>query len=344
MEKQYIDYMLDKLAWLLSIPSPSGFTDQISVAVAAELEAMSFSTCRSVKGTVSACLGGQGDPLALAAHVDTLGGMVRSIKKSGRLRIEKIGDLNMNSLESENCTVHTRDGRTYTGTFQVLHPSSHVYKDNLSMKRSKSKMEVVLDEMVNSAEQTQALGISSGDFVSFEPRLVVTPSGFIKSRFLDNKAGVAVLLGLARMIADGKINPRRKLVAVFPTYEEVGHAGCGGACADTQEILAIDMGCVGGDLNGEETKVSISAADSSGPYDYTVTTNLIRLAQQHKLDYAVDVYPYYESDSSMSACAGHEVQHGLIGPGVFASHAYERTHIEGLKNTLKLLSAYVTQQ
>ena len=214
-------------------------------------------------------------------------------------------------------------------------------KDIPGVKRDDTTMEVVLDENVTSKEDVRALGIEVGDFISLDPRAVRTPSGYIKSRHLDDKASASVLLALAKMAAAGDLTLSRRIYLVFTVHEEIGHGCCAGLPEDAEDILSVDMGCVGDDLGCDETMVSICAKDSRGPYNYEMTGRLIELAKDNSLNYAVDVYPMYASDADASLFAGHNFRHALIGPGVFASHGYERTHISGLDNTLRLLAAFV---
>lgn len=342
MDKAYLDLALSEMKWLLSIPSPSGFTMEISKKLAAHLKEMGFEPRQSLKGAVTALLGGEGRPLVLAAHVDTLGAMVRAIKPNGRLKVAHVGGLNLNAVEGENCLVHTRGGQCYTGVFQTIHPSTHVYADARALERSEENMEVVLDEDVHTQEETRALSVCAGDFVSFDPRTVFTPSGYIKSRHLDDKAGAGILLALARMVKDGVLALNRKVYILFTTYEEVGHGAASALPEDAQEVISVDMGCVGEDLTGDETMACICAGDSRGPSDYQVTGALMDTARRLNLRYAVDVYRSYVSDADVALTSGHEVRHGAVGPGVFASHAYERTHISGIENTLALLEGYVS--
>ena len=306
------------------------------------LSGYGFAPYTTHKGNVVCCIGGQGHPLVVAAHVDTLGAMVRSIKPNGRLRYTQIGGYPDNNLENETCVVHTRDGRTYTGTFYLTTPASHVYKDIPAVTRGDTTLEVVLDENVSSKDEVRALGIEVGDFISLDPRAVHTPSGYIKSRHLDDKASASVLLALAKMAASSDLTLSRKIYLVFTVHEEVGHGCCAGLPEDVEDILSVDMGCVGDDLTCDETMVSICAKDSRGPYNYEMTGRLIELAKDNNLKYAVDVYPMYASDADASLFSGHNFRHALIGPGVFASHGYERTHVSGLDNTLKLLAAFVS--
>ena len=338
----YTTVAVDHLMKLVNIPSPSGFTHIASAYLMDALSGYGFAPYTTHKGNVVCCIGGQGHPLVVAAHVDTLGAMVRSIKPNGRLRYTQIGGYPDNNLENETCVVHTRDGRTYTGTFYLTTPASHVYKDIPAVTRGDTTLEVVLDENVSSKDEVRALGIEVGDFISLDPRAVHTPSGYIKSRHLDDKASASVLLALAKMAASSDLTLSRKIYLVFTVHEEVGHGCCAGLPEDVEDILSVDMGCVGDDLTCDETMVSICAKDSRGPYNYEMTGRLIELAKDNNLKYAVDVYPMYASDADASLFSGHNFRHALIGPGVFASHGYERTHVSGLDNTLKLLAAFVS--
>lgn len=337
----YTKCSVDKIVALCRIPSPSGFTAKVSEHLMQELKSLGLKPSLTNKGSVLCCLGGKGRDLVLAAHVDTLGAMVRAIKPNGRLRFTKIGGYPENNIENENVLIHTRDGKQYSGTVYLCNPAAHVNKDAGSIKRDDSTMEVVLDEIVKSQKDTQKLSISAGDFISLDARTILTPSGFIKSRHLDDKASAGILLGLAKMLQDGKLELSRKVSLLFTAYEEVGHGAASGFPHDTQEMISVDMGAVGEDLETDEYKVSICAKDSGGPYDYDVTTDLIRLAKAKKLNYAVDIYPYYGSDVEGALRAGYDIKHGLIGPGVFASHGYERTHTQAVDGTLKLLAAYI---
>ena len=336
----YTTVAVDHLMKLVNIPSPSGFTHIASAYLMDVLSGYGFAPYTTHKGNVVCCIGGQGHPLVVAAHVDTLGAMVRSIKPNGRLRYTQIGGYPDNNLENETCVVHTRDGRTYTGTFYLTTPASHVYKDIPTISRGDTTLEVVLDENVSSKDEVRALGIEVGDFISLDPRAVHTPSGYIKSRHLDDKASASVLLALAKMAASSDLTLSRKIYLVFTVHEEVGHGCCAGLPEDVEDILSVDMGCVGDDLTCDETMVSICAKDSRGPYNYEMTGRLIELAKDNNLKYAVDVYPMYASDADASLFSGHNFRHALIGPGVFASHGYERTHVSGLDTTLKLLAAF----
>ena len=335
-----MNFIKEQLYTLTSIPSPSSFTTKVTDYLLSELSSLGYSPERSNKGNVFVTLGGSGSPLVLAAHVDTLGAMVRSIKENGRLRPTTIGGHQWSTADGENCTIHTRDGRVYTGVVLNKEPSSHVADQKTEL--IEENMEILLDENVASDQDTLALGIQTGDIIAMDPRTVVTESGYIKSRFLDDKLSAAILLGLARAVREDAWKLNRKVSLLFTVYEEVGHGGSV-VPDDTEEMISVDMGCVGSDLGCTERMVSICAKDSGGPYNYDLITALSNLAKEKKLDYAIDVYPHYGSDVETTLRAGYDIRHGLIGPGVYASHNYERSHMDGVHNTFELLKAYITR-
>ncbi len=335
--KKRVENITDNIKELCSIPSPTGFTQVIEDYLKEMFKEMGYAVFQTKKGSIRVTLGGEGNPLLLSAHIDTLGAMVKAVKDNGRIRITKLGGFPENNIEGENCIIHTRDGKTYSGTIQLNHSSVHVYDDVNTLKRDNTTVEVVLDELIKTAEDTQKLGIMSGDFISFDPRTVVTDSGFIKSRHLDDKASAAILIELAKAIKEEKIKPSRRVELLFTNYEEVGHGASTGIPDDIDEMIAVDMGAVGDDLKTDETCVSICAKDSNGPYDYKLTTKLIQIAKEKNLNFAVDSYPRYGSDAGAALRSGMDAAFALIGPGVSASHGYERTHKEGLENTFKLL-------
>ena len=336
----HMNFIKEQLYTLTSIPSPSSFTTKVTDYLLSELSSLGYSPERSNKGNVFVTLGGSGSPLVLAAHVDTLGAMVRSIKENGRLRPTTIGGHQWSTADGENCTIHTRDGRVYTGVVLNKEPSSHVADQKTEL--IEENMEILLDENVTSDQDTLALGIQTGDIIAMDPRTVVTESGYIKSRFLDDKLSAAILLGLARAVHEDAWKLNRKVSLLFTVYEEVGHGGSV-VPDDTEEMISVDMGCVGSDLGCTERMVSICAKDSGGPYNYDLITALSNLAKEKKLDYAIDIYPHYGSDVETTLRAGYDIRHGLIGPGVYASHNYERSHMDGVHNTFELLKAYITR-
>ncbi len=341
--EDYVNFAVEKTVELLAIDSPTGYTDAAEEFVRGEFEKLGFSAKRTVKGGVLIDLGGADaeDALLLEAHTDTLGGMVAEIKGDGRLRIVNVGGMNANNAEAENCRVVTKFDGIYEGTFQLVNASIHVNGEYNNTKRAFDCMEVVLDEPAASAEDVKKLGISVGDFVCFEPRTRVTKSGYIKSRFLDDKLSVGILLGFAKYLADNHLTLARRTYVHVTVYEEVGHGGAASVPAGVTEAISVDMGCVGTGLQCTERQVSICAKDSGGPYSHEVVKKLIAAAKQESADYAVDIYPHYGSDVEATLSAGHDLRHGLIGAGVYASHGYERSHKDGVLNTLKVLKGYL---
>ncbi|MGO4537931.1 M42 family metallopeptidase [Paenibacillus sp. 2TAB19] len=337
-------YIVNQLEALLRIPSPSGFCMDIIKYVQEEIGRLGYALEMTPKGNAIITLPGPGNErvIGLSAHVDTLGAMVRSIKPNGMIRFTPVGGYNMHTVEGEYCLVHTRDGRTYEGTVLSSKTSVHVYTDARDWKREEANMEIRIDEAVKSKEDTDKLGIAAGDFISWDPRTRVLPNGWIKSRHLDDKASVAALFGLLEWLKRTGQTPAHTLKLILSTYEEVGH-GSSHIPSDITEMIAVDMGAIGDDLTTTELDVSICAKDSSGPYDYNMTSRLIELAKREQIPYAVDIYPHYGSDASAALRGGSNIRAALIGPGVHASHGMERTHAEAVVNTAALLLAYVME-
>lgn len=342
MEK-YLKYTLEQAKNLLSIDSPSGYTKEVTDYLCKEYERLGYHPVKTTKGGVLIDLGGENteESVLLEAHVDTLGAMVSEIKTNGCLKVSPIGGMNPNNAEAENCRIITRFDGVYEGTCQLSNASIHVNGDYDSTSRTFDTVEIVPDEPVTSAEDTKKLGIAPGDFVCFDPRTVFTKSGYIKSRFLDDKLSASILMGYAMYLKEEGITPKRHIWQHMTVFEEVGHGGAASIPEGVTEVISVDMGCVGSGLNCTERQVSICAKDSRGPYNYDLVTALIRTAKELGLDYAVDIYPFYGSDADVALTAGYDVRHGLIGPGVYASHGYERSHVDGVKNTLDLLKGYL---
>lgn len=341
--KNYVDYIVEETKKILAIDSPSGFTKEVADFVVNEYRALGYDAKLTVKGGVLVAIGGKKkeDAVMLEAHIDTLGAMVTEIKGNGRLKVSPIGGMNANNAEAENCRVYTRFSGKYEGTLQLANASVHVNADYSDEKRKFGVMEVVLDEKVKSKEDVEKLGIMAGDIVCFDPRTVVTESGYIKSRFLDDKLSVGILLGYAKYLKEENIEPERMIYHHITVYEEVGHGGAASIPSGVTEVISVDMGCVGDGLSCDETQVSICAKDSRGPYNYDVVTGLIKAAKDNNIDFAVDVYPFYGSDADVALTAGYDIRHGLIGAGVYASHGYERSHKDGVENTFRLICAYL---
>ncbi|MBO4860169.1 MAG: M42 family metallopeptidase [Clostridia bacterium] len=343
MEYYYAEYAVKKACELLAIDSPTGFTDRAAAYVNAEFESLGCHSCITEKGGVFVDLGGEGEGLLLQAHTDTLGAMVAEIKANGRLRLTALGGMRAENGETENVRVHTRGGKVIEGTLQLCNASVHVNGEYGDTKRSFDTTEIVLDEDVKSAEDTRALGVEVGDIVCFDPRTRVTDSGYIKSRFLDDKLSVGILLAFAKYVRDKYAALNRHVYIHITVYEEVGHGGAASVPEGVTESVSVDMGCVGEGLQCTEKQVSVCAKDSGGPYSYLTVGALIEAAKRENADYAVDVYPHYGSDVEATLGAGYDIRHGLIGSGVYASHGYERSHKDGVFNTLKLLKGYVCE-
>ena len=343
IEMKYADYAWEMTEKLLAIDSPSGYTAKAAAWVKEAFEALGFTAWITTKGGVIIDLGGKNeqDGLLLEAHADTLGAMVSMIKGDGRLKMTSLGGMNPNNAETENVRVYTRSGKVIEGTCQLSNASVHVNGDYSSAKRDWNSIEIVLDEDVNSAKDARELGIEVGDIVCFDPRTRRTASGYLKSRFLDDKLRVGILFGFAKYLKDNGITPVRRVYCHVTVYEEVGHGGCASAPAGVTEAISVDMGCGGAGLQCTEKQVSICAKDSGGPYNYEVVGKLIEAAKKTGADYAVDVYPIYGSDVEATLRSGHDIRHGLIGAGVYASHGYERSHIDGVLNSLKVLCGYL---
>lgn len=336
-------YLMDLLEKLLKIPSVTGDTQEVITFIKErffEYPNVSLSTNR--KGGLIITLDGNRNDnvVTVSGHVDTLGAMVNSIKSNGNLEITQVGGYDWHSIEGENCVVHGL--KDISGTVVLSKGSVHVHGGETSKSsRDQNTIEVRLDEIVSSKDDVQNLGISVGDFVSFDTRTVFTESGYIKSRHLDDKAGVAVMLAVAKEILENNLNLPYKTHFFISNYEEVGH-GSSGIPTDTTEILAIDMGVVGGNQQGSEHHVSICAKDSSGPYDLDLRKKLVSICEENQIPYKIDIYPFYGSDATAALRAGHDIKAGLIGPGVANSHGYERTHKDALKASAKLLLEYLT--
>ncbi|MEH7443969.1 M42 family metallopeptidase [Bacillus sp. JJ1122] len=337
---------LNLLRALVSIPSPSGNTNEVITYVENYLNELNVDSKRNRKGGLIATLPGkdQQNHRMLTAHVDTLGAIVKEIKQSGRLKLDLIGGFNFNSIEGEYCEIETSSGNKFTGTILMHQTSVHVYKDAGKAERNQDNMEVRLDEKVNNANDVRALGIEVGDFVSFDPRVQILPTGFIKSRHLDDKASVAILLQLIKQVKKENIELPYTTHFLISNNEEIGYGGNSNITPETVEYLAVDMGAMGDGQSTDEYTVSICVKDASGPYHYELRKRLTQLAIDHQIGYKLDIYPYYGSDASAAIRSGNDIIHGLIGPGIDSSHAFERTHKDSIDNTAKLLYHYVQSE
>ncbi|WP_438838971.1 M42 family metallopeptidase [Streptococcus pluranimalium] len=338
---------VDYITTLTNIPSPTGFTKTIMNYIVSELQSFGYEPVRTHKGGVMVSVTGKDDDKhrVVTAHLDTLGAMVRSIKPDGRLKMDLVGGFVYNAIEGENCTIHiAKNGKEISGTILMHQTSVHVYKDAGTAERNQANMEVRLDEKVTTAEETRALGIEVGDFISFDPRVVVTPNGFIKSRHLDDKVSAAILLELLKTYKEEGIELPHTTHFYFSAFEEVGHGANSSLPNQTVEYLAVDMGAMGDDQATDEYTVSICVKDASGPYHYELRQHMVALCEAQNIPYKLDIYPYYGSDASAAVRAGAEVKHALLGAGIESSHSYERTHTDSVEATERLVDAYLKSE
>ena len=326
---------------LYAIDSPSGYTKKAIEFLENKAKSLGFETSRNQKGNLHVFVPGKDHSykVGVSAHTDSLGLMVRSINGDGTLRFTNIGGPILPTLDGEYCRIITRDGKVYTGTILSTSPAVHVFKDASTAPRNADTMIVKIDEIVKSKDDVLKLGIMNGDIIAIDPKTTFTESGFIKSRFLDDKISVCTLFEILNMIHEDKIELAHDTYFIVTTYEEVGHGAAN--LPEIDELLACDMGCIGQDLTCTEYDVSICAKDSTGPYDYEMVSKLIELAKKEECQYAVDIYPFYGSDVGAALGAGHNIKGALIGPGVAASHGMERTHMQAIESTVKLLLAYI---
>ncbi len=340
------EYLVRFLRDLLETPSPTGDTEYAIGLVEGELAAMGVATERTAKGALLAHLPGLRDdaPRALTAHVDTLGAMVRKIKPNGRLLLTALNGLMWPSVESEGVQIMTRSGRQVRGSLVLANGAGHVNKKASTEERNADTMEVRLDERTNSAEETRLLGIEVGDFVAFDPRVEAGEAGFVRSRFLDDKACVACAVAAVKALVDAEVTAAQQTTLLISNYEEVGHGGMDGLPADLRELVVLDMACIGEGLQGDEFHTSICVKDSSGPYSKRLSDRLRDLADRRGIDLRPDVYPYYGSDGSAYWRSGGRAEVALIGPGVDTSHGYERTHRDALADTAQLVAEYLVEE
>jgi len=338
------NYLTEFLVDLLNIPSPTGFTENAIAFVEKEFSQFKqLELSKTRKGALVAKWTGKNDkePVALTAHVDTLGAMVKDIKPNGRLQLTRIGGLVLNAVETEGCWVHTSKGEKIRGSYMLNMSAAHVYAAKTSeTKRDEDAMEVRLDARVSNPQETRELGIEIGDFVSFDPRVELT-NGFIRSRHLDDKACVAAIVAAIRSLAESGLSPARSVYFHISNYEEVGHGAAAGIPSDVHELVTVDMAAIGAGQSSDEYHATICVKDSGGPYHHGLSTKLREIADANSIPYKVDIYPFYGSDGEAFWRAGGDVAVALIGPGVDASHNYERTHIDALTATTNWIMAYL---
>jgi len=344
-----LDATVDFLVELLNTPSPTGYHVEVMPVVErafAALDVPGLTISTTAKGALLLHLAGEGraEPIGITAHVDTLGLMVKEIKSNGRLKCTSLGGIMWGGIEFEGVTVRTHSDRRIRGSVSPVNPSVHVNRKIQSTERSADTVEIRLDEITSSAEQTRQLGVEVGDFVFIDPRVELTASGFIRSRFLDDKAGVAAIYGALAALRDAGLRPPGDVYVLISHYEEVGHGGAAGFPPDLAEVLSVDMGAIGEGQAGDEFSVSICVKDGGGPYHFDMNNKLRRLAETFDIPHRVDIYVYYASDGTAYWRAGGTGRVGLAGPGVDASHAYERTHRDAVRHSAHLLARYMLDE
>lgn len=335
-------YLLDCFKELAETPSPVGYYVKMNPLLERYAASFGLKVTYDNRSTAYITLEGQDNSktVLVGAHADTLGLMVRRIDPNGAIRVRNLGGINYNNLEGETVTIHTRDGRSYTGLVCCQSHSTHVYDDARTLERNENTMMILLDERVKTEEEVRALGIRHGDTISIDPRVQITESGFLKSRFIDDKASVACCFTMLKYMQENGLKPKYRTMLAFPYSEEIGLGGTY-VPEEVSEYVAVDIGLIGPDYDGNEFKVSICAKDNAAPYDYELTSRLVDYAEKAGCDYAVDIFYHYGTDANAAMKGGNNLRAAAFGMAVYCSHGMERTHITGLENTVNLLLAYV---
>lgn len=337
-----LQFLIESLKTLIETPSPVGYYVEMKPVLEDFAQKLGFEITYDNRDTAYITVPGKctDKTVCLSTHADTLGFMVRGFNPDGTLRLRPLGGINFSNIEGENVTIHTRGGKRYTGTLVCAHHSVHAFADARTMERNEDTVFVLLDEFVKSPEDVRALGVRHGDYISIDPRFSVTKSGYLKSRFIDNKAAMACSLTILKALKEQNLKPKYNTVFAFSFYEEVGFGGVY-VPNEISEYVSVDIAVLGPDADGSEQTVTICAKDMNMPYDYDLTNRLIAAAEQNGCDYAVDLYFRYGSDASQAIKGGNNVKTAAFGMGAHSSHGVERTHIKGVENTVKLMMAYI---
>ena len=337
-------YLIDVMRRLIETPSPVGYYEKIKPLIEQYAEELGYKVTYDHRDTAYITVEGEdtSKTVCISAHADTLGLMIRGVNSDGTLRTRALGGINFANVEGENVTVHTRGGKSYTGMLVCAHHSAHAYADAKTMERNEDTVFVLLDESVKSAADVRALGIRNGDYISIDPRFTQTESGYLKSRFLDDKAAMACSFSVLKYLSENHVKPKYNTVFAFSFYEEIG---LGGAYvpAEISEYVAVDIAILGPDSDGSEQAVTICAKDASMPYDYDLTNRLIAAAERSGCNYAIDLFYRYGSDASQAIKGGNNLKGAAFGMGVYSSHGVERTHLSGIENTARLMLAYALE-
>lgn len=341
LDKQYL---INSFKKIINVPSPVGYYMELNPVLEAMAQELGLSVTHDNRSTTYISIPGKNPEktIMIGAHADTLGMMVYKIEKDGKLRVRQLGGCNFNNLEGETVYVHTRDGRKYSGLFACQSHSVHVFEDARSLERNESTMMIILDEDISSKEEVQALGISNGDFVSVEPRMQLTENGYLKSRFIDDKGAIACVFSVLKYLTENNLQPVHNVIFAIPYNEEIGFGGT--YIPDgVSEYLAVDIGLIGPDLEGNEHSVSICTKDNSAPYDYKLTNRLVECAKATDTKYALDVFYRYGTDANAAMRAGNNLRAAAFGMAVYCSHGMERTHLDGMIGTVNILLEYILQ-
>ena len=345
MELQFDrEYLLHTMEAFINTPSPVSFCEEVNKLLVNEAKKLGYEVDFDRKRTGYIKVPGKSHEktVCVGAHLDTLGLIVRRIDDDGMIRVRNLGGINFNNIEGESVTIHTMSGKTYTGLVACQYHSVHVFEEAKTSVRDENTMMIILDEDVHTKKEVKELGIEHGDIISLEPHFTVTPNGFIKSRFIDDKACVAAVFALLKEMKEQGLTPAYDTWFAFPHYEEIGHGGsyvpdC------VSEYVALDIAVMGGDHCGSESKVSICMKDNFSPYDRELTRSLIEKAEAGGVDFVRDVFFHYGTDANAAVRAGNNIKAAAFGMGTFSSHGMERTHIDGVMETAKLLALYVLE-
>jgi len=337
------EFMLECFQDMISVPSPVGFHERLNPVIEAYAKRFGKTVTYDNKSTAYITLDGEDNSktVQISAHADTLGLMVRKIESNGMIRVRALGGVNYCNVEGSSVTVHTRGGKEYSGMITCQSHSVHVFENCRTLERNENTMILLLDERVNSAKDVRALGIEHGDYVFIEPMCEITQNGYIKSRFIDDKAAVACVFTMLKYLTENNIKPKYRTLLAFSYGEEVGMGG-NYVSGEVSEHVAVDIGLIGPDYNGNEYSVSICAKDAGVPYNYDLTNRLIECAKKAECEYAIDLFFRYGSDASASIKCGNNLRHAAFGMAVYCSHGRERTHVSGMNHTVGLLLAYLT--
>ncbi len=341
-----VEYLCDMLETLLNIPSPTGFTDEIVQVTGRELERLGIPFELTRRGAIRAHLPGklQQPDRALVVHLDTTGAMVKNLKENGRLELVPIGHWSSRFAEGARVTLYT-ETEAFRGTILPLKASGHTFNEEVDQQPvAWQQVELRVDSVVKNVQDLQRLNINIGDYVAIDPQPEFLDNGFIVSRHLDNKAGVAILLAAARAIHESGVQLPVDIHLLFTISEETGSGASAILHRGASELVTIDNGTVAPGQNSRESGVTLAMMDSSGPFDFHLTRKLIDICQSYEIQHQRDVFRHYRCDSASAVEAGNDTRTALICFGIDASHGYERTHLNALRSLAELTTLYLQSE